>query len=153
VTGFQFRIEGLEATGQPLPVLRLCELTSKRQLDVRLCAGDAQLVALTLSGVQTPTNRLAGSLLRLAHVCDGQPSEVRLTRGTGNLVEAQLVIARGFEEVVLPLAFADAVMLARCGKLAISGDESLAPLMVAQHDEHDDEVALSPAISAFLNSL
>lgn len=121
------------------------------ELCVRLCPTDAQMLATALVGVATPALRMAQLVARLAGQLDARPSQLRLSRGTGNLITATLVLARELDLVELPVTFGDGVLLALADKLPIAGDASLAPLVRTR--SQTEQLAPPAPFAAFLRAL
>jgi hypothetical protein len=154
VTRYQFALAGLEASPYGFAVVVFHTVPFTHTMRVRLGAIDAQPLASELAGIQTVRSRLAGTIRILAERLDGTLSAVRLRRGTGNMVEAELVIVTPLDEITTPVTFGDAVAIALANKLPIYGDESLALLLqVAERTEGDEEIVLPSALESFLGSL
>lgn len=150
---FQFSIVGLEPSPYGFAMLVLNSIPHTHTLRIRLGAIDAQPLASELAGVPTVRSRMAGAIRQFVERLDGTMSQVNLRRGTGNIIEAEVIVATPLEQIAVPVACGDAIALALAHKLPISGDTTLLPLMQAVVQEQADEVVLPSGIETFLSSL
>lgn len=153
----QFAISGIEAGAAGFAAVVFRSAAGDYVLRVRLNPDEAQTFAAELAGLQTPRNRMAHVVSRVAEQLDAKLHSVRLHRSAATIVEAELVLAGVLGETTLPVTFGDGVALALAHKLPVTGDHSLAPLLqsaLAGAQPADEiEVALPANIEAFLNSL
>ncbi len=148
---YQFTIDGLEASPFNFATLALRSMPDDARLRVRLTPSDSQALASELAGVPTVRSRLATTVCRLVQQLDATLEGIQLRCGTGNVVDAELLLVCGFDELNLPVAFGDGIALAVANRLPLYGDASLAPLLQSGHEEGEPQ---TPAVfAAFLDSL
>ena len=148
---YQFIIDGLEASSYSFATVTLRSVPNDERLHVRLTPSDSQALASELAGVPTVRSRLAITVCRLVQQLDATLEGVYLHCGTGNVVEAELMVACGFERLGVPVGFGDGIALAVANRLSIYGDESLTPLLQPGHEEAEPQ---TPTVfAAFLDSL
>lgn len=153
MTSYQFTIAGLEPSPYGFAVLVLERKPLTHTLRIRLGAVDAQPLASELAGIQTVRSRMAVTVRHLVERLDGRLAHIWLHRGTGNLIEAEVVVQTALEPIAIPLISGDAFALAVAHKLPILGDATLDSLMQPVAASEEDEIVLPAGVETFLSSL
>lgn len=154
MTTYQFSIAGLEPSPYGFAVLLLHSTPYTHTLRVRLGAVDAQPLASELAGIQTVRSRMAATVRHVAERLDAHLAHVWLHRGTGNLIEAEVVIETTLDQIAIPLTCGDAFALALVHKLPILGDNTLESLMQpVPHTQAEEPIVLPAGVETFLSSL
>lgn len=149
---FEFSFIGLAAEPQGNARVHLRDDLTDRNLYVQIGLIDAQALAAELAGLQTTRSRLVTTVGRVAHSLNAQITQIFLEQSTGNVVEAQIILATDLDQISVPVSFGDSIALARALHLPIVGDASLTPLMQTAAAP-EPAVELPSTIEAFLNTL
>jgi bifunctional DNase/RNase len=125
------------------PIVLLKEVGGTRYLPIWIGAGEATAIAFALEGVQTP-RPMTHDLLKLSlEALDATVLRVVVTEMQDGIYYADLVLARGGEEITVSSRPSDAIALAaRTGSPILVAPQVLEESGVEIHDEEEeDEVA------------
>lgn len=125
------------------PIVLLKEIAGARYLPIWIGAGEATAIAFALEGVR-PQRPLTHDLLKLSvEALDARVLRVVVSEMRDGIYYADLVLARGEEEIVVSSRPSDAIALAaRTDSPIFVAPEVLEESGVEIHDEEDeDEVA------------